>query len=166
VSSDQPNSEGIDFAAAAKEGALKFDENLAMAMVATGGHGGHLGMEYGSHGDDWAELYMDWRADLVADEESGIFASSAVISLLDNATSLSIWAKLGHFRPQVTMDLRIDYLRPSPMGERIYGRGECYRITKNVSFVRGIAHNGDVDDPLAHAAGTFLRVLPQNMVAK
>jgi acyl-coenzyme A thioesterase PaaI-like protein len=87
-----------------------------------------------------------------------VLASSVVISLMDNATSLSVWTKLREFRPQVTMDLRVDYLRPSPKGAKIYGRGTCYHMTRSVAFVRGIAHNGNPDDPLAMASGTFIRI--------
>ena len=36
------------------------------------------------------------------------------------------------------------------------GHGECYRITRSISFVRGQAHDGDPADPLAHVAGTFM----------
>jgi acyl-coenzyme A thioesterase PaaI-like protein len=56
------------------------------------------------------------------------------------------------------MDLRIDYLRPSPSGERVYGRGICYHLTNSIGFVRGFAHNGNPDEPLAHASGTFIRI--------
>lgn len=122
------------------------------------GHGGFIGMDYIDHGADWAEIAIDWREELVGDPETGVIASAVVISLLDNATSMSIWTRAGEFRPQVTMDLRIDYLRPSPAGARVYGRGICYHMTHNISFVRGIAHNGDIDDPLAHASGTFIRI--------
>lgn len=115
-------------------------------------------MDYVDHGADWAEIAIDWREELVGDPETGVIASAVVISLLDNATSMSIWTKAGAFRPQVTMDLRVDYLRPSPAGARVYGRGICYHMTHNISFVRGIAHNGDIDDPLAHASGTFIRI--------
>ncbi len=38
------------------------------------------------------------------------------------------------------------------------GRGECYRITRSIAFVRGQAHDGDPGDPLAHVAGTFMVV--------
>ena len=65
---------------------------------------------------------------------------------------------MGEFRPQVTMDLRVDYLRPSPAGARVYGRGICYHLTHSIGFVRGYAHNGDPGDPLANAIGTFIRV--------
>ena len=37
------------------------------------------------------------------------------------------------------------------------GRGECYRLTRAIAFVRGQAHDGDPADPLAHVAGTFMR---------
>jgi acyl-coenzyme A thioesterase PaaI-like protein len=136
----------------------KFDPETVNRIMGKFGHSGFIGMEYVGHGEDWVELCFDWREDLVADPTTGILASSAVISLLDNATSMSIWTKLGSFRPQVTMDLRLDYLRPSPAGERVYGRGICYHLTRSVGFVRGIAHNGDIENPLAHAAGTFIRI--------
>lgn len=135
-----------------------FDPALVNKLMGKFGHGGFLNMEYEGHGEDWVELSIDWRADLVADLETGVLASAAVISLLDNATSMSIWTKLGEFRPQVTMDLRLDYLRPSPAGARVYGRGICYHLTQSIGFVRGFAHNGDIDNPMAHASGTFIRV--------
>lgn len=135
-----------------------FDPALIMRMISQFGHGGHLGMEYASHSVEWVELSIGWREDLVGDPDSGVLASSAIISLMDNATSLAIWNRLGEFRPQVTMDLRLDYLRPSPKGAKVFGRGFCYHLTHSMAFVRGIAHNGDIDEPLAYATGTFIRI--------
>ena len=135
-----------------------FDPALVNKLMGKFGHGGFLDMEYIDHGEDWVELAIDWRADLVADTETGILASAVVISLMDNATSMSIWTRMGEFRPQVTMDLRVDYLRPSPAGARVYGRGICYHLTHSIGFVRGYALNGDPGDPLANAIGTFIRV--------
>ena len=135
-----------------------FDPELVNRLMGKFGHGGFLDMEYVGHGGAWVERAIDWREDLVADTETGVLASAVVISLMDNATSMSIWTRLGEFRPQVTMDLRIDYLRPSPSGARVFGRGICYHLTHSIGFVRGFAHNGDPEDPLAHARGTFIRV--------
>jgi uncharacterized protein (TIGR00369 family) len=139
-------------------GGSNFDPRLAIQFMGNIGHGGFLGMAYSSHGEDWVEMALDWREELVGDPDTGVLASAVVISLIDSATSLSIWTKLGEFRPQVTMDLRLDYLRPSPKGARVYGRGICYHLTHSIGFVRGIAHNGNIDEPLAHASGTFIRV--------
>lgn len=136
----------------------RFDPELVNRVMGQFGHGGFLGMDFVGHGDDWVELAIDWREDLVADTETGVLASAVVISLMDNATSMAIWTRLGEFRPQVTMDLRIDYLRPSPSGARVFGRGICYHLTHSIGFVRGFAHNGDPENPLAHASGTFIRV--------
>jgi uncharacterized protein (TIGR00369 family) len=135
-----------------------FDPEIVNRFMGKIGHGGFVGMDYIDHGEDWVEIAIDWREELVGDPETGVIASAVVISLLDNATSMAIWTKVGAFRPQVTMDLRLDYLRPSPAGARVFGRGICYHITRSIGFVRGIAHNGDMDDPLAYASGTFIRI--------
>ena len=86
----------------------------------------------------------------------GVLASGPIISLMDMATSMAIWMKLGRFRPQATLDLRVDYLRPATPRQRIVGRGECYGLTKSIAFVRGTAHDGDPDDLVAHVTGTFI----------
>lgn len=135
-----------------------FDPALVNKMMGKFGHGGFLDMEYVGHGADWVELAIDWREDLVADPDTGILASAVIISLMDNATSLSVWTAIGEFRPQVTLDLRVDYMRPAMPGKSVIGRGECYKVTRSMAFVRGIAHDGDPDDPVAHVAGTFIRV--------
>ena len=123
-----------------------------------GGHGGRLGIVYHDHGDDWAELALPWHADLVGDEASGIIASGPILALMDMATSVGVWLKLDAFKGHATLDLRIDYLRPARPGNTVIGRGECYRITRSIAFVRGQAHDGDPDNPLAHVAGTFMAV--------
>ncbi|HEY0414396.1 MAG TPA: PaaI family thioesterase [Allosphingosinicella sp.] len=120
------------------------------------GHGGALGIDYVGHGADWVELGLDYREALVGVAATGVLASGPIVSLMDMATSMAIWVKLGRFRPQATLDLRVDYLRPAAAGRRIVGRGQCYRVTKSIAFVRGSAHDGDPDDAVAHVAGTFM----------
>ena len=120
------------------------------------GHGAALGIRYHAHGEDWVELALDWREELVGMTKTGVLASGPIISLMDMATSLSVWMKLGAFRPQATLDLRVDYLRPAAPGKTVIGRGTCYRITRSVAFVRGIAHDGAQDDPVANVTGTFM----------
>lgn len=115
-----------------------------------------LGIGYGAHGPDWAELVLPYDQRLIGDVETGVIASAPILTMMDMATSLSVWLKLGRFRPHATLDLRIDYLRPATPHKTVVGRGECYRITRNISFVRGTAHDGDPADPLAHVAGTFM----------
>jgi uncharacterized protein (TIGR00369 family) len=122
------------------------------------GHTAFIGMRYCDHGDTWIEVAFDWREDLVGDPETGVLASGPIISLLDNATSLSVWTRTGQFRPQVTLDLRIDYTRAALPGRPIVARAECYQVRRSMAFVRGIAHDGDMTDPVAHAAGVFMLI--------
>lgn len=127
-----------------------------------GGHGGRLGIAYHAHGSDWVELALPYRPDLVGDPDShphgGVLASGPIVALMDMATSFAVWQKKGRFVLHATLDLRVDYLRPAVPGRTVIGRGECYRLTRAISFVRGQAHDGDPSDPLAHVAGTFMNV--------
>ena len=125
-------------------------------LAAANRHGGRLGLRYHAHGADWAELALPYDTALIGEPESGVLASGPILAMMDAATSLSVWLKLGAFRPHATLDLRIDYLRPATPGKTVIGHGECYRITRSISFVRGQAHDGDPADPLAHVAGTFM----------
>lgn len=137
---------------------LNFDPSKFGKFMTRHGHTGFIGMQYRTHGENWVELALPWREDLVGDHETGVLASGPIISLLDNATSMSVWALRGGFRPQVTLDLRVDYVRAATPGKTIIAWAECYQLKRSMAFVRGIAHDGDIADPVAHAAGIFIQV--------
>lgn len=132
----------------------RFDPERFFALARTVGHGRALGMEFGASGDGWTELVLPWREEFVGVPESGILASGAIVSLIDTASGTAVWASLGKFIPLVTIDLRIDYLRPAFRGESVRARCECTKLTKRIAFTRGTAF---VDDkPIAYSAGTFM----------
>lgn len=135
---------------------MQYDPEKVARMFTRHGHTAFLGMEYHAHGADWMELALPWREDLVGVEETGVLASGPIISLLDNATSMAVWVRLGVFSPQVTLDLRIDYVRAAVPGKTVIARAECYQVRRSMAFVRGIAHDGDANDPVAHTAGIFM----------
>lgn len=120
------------------------------------GHGTRLGIAYRAHGADWCELVLPYHPDLIGVVETGVFASGPILTLMDMATSVAVWSARDAFLPHATLDLRIDYLRPAVPGRTVVGRGECYRVARQVAFVRGQAHDGDSADPVAHVAGTFM----------
>jgi uncharacterized protein (TIGR00369 family) len=134
----------------------RFDPASFFEIARKVGHGRALGLEYRDSGEDWAELALPWKPELVGRPESGILASGAIVSLIDTASGTSVWVRMGRFQPIVTLDLRLDYLRPALEGETVIARCECYKLTKSIGFVRGIAHGGDPERPIAHSAATFM----------
>ena len=120
------------------------------------GHGRALGLQFRDSGDNWAELALPWREELVGVPETGVLASGAIVSLIDTASGTSVWVTLDRFIPILTVDLRIDYLRPAAKGETIIARCECVKVTRRIAFVRGVAHGGDEERPIALSAATFM----------
>jgi len=134
----------------------QFDPQRFIELARKVGHGRALELQYRDSGLDWVELSLPWRDELVGVPETGVMASGAIVSLVDTTSGASVWMKLGHFVPIVTLDLRIDYMRPAVKGETVIARCECVKLTRQVAFVRGVAHGGDPDRPIAHSAGTFM----------
>jgi len=134
----------------------RFDLAAFFGYAREVGHGRALGLEYRDSGDNWAELCLPWKEQLVGMPESGFLASGAIVSLIDTASGASVWVTLGKFVPIVTLDLRLDYLRPALKGETVFARCECLKMTRQVAFVRGVAHAGDPARPIAHSAATFM----------
>ncbi|WP_265570632.1 PaaI family thioesterase [Sphingomicrobium nitratireducens] len=134
-----------------------FEIRKFFELVHSFGHGKAIGLEFSDCGEGWVELEMEGRPELVGVPEENIISSGAMISLVDTCAGSALWHKLGKFEPIVTVDLRLDYLRPAFAGETLYARCECYKMTRSIAFVRGIVHTGERDRPVAHVAGTFMR---------
>jgi uncharacterized protein (TIGR00369 family) len=136
--------------------AASFDSERFFELARRVGHGMALGLEYRASGDNWMELCLPWREELVGVPETGVLASGAIVSLIDTASGGSVWMTLGHFVPIVTLDLRLDYMRPALKGETVITRCECVKLTRQIAFIRGVAHGGDPERPIAHSAATFM----------
>lgn len=135
-----------------------FDPRAATPFLTSRGHSGWLGLAYSDHGEDWVELTLPWRTDLLGEEGQQVLASGPIMSLMDMASGLAIWKTMDRFEPIATLDLRVDYVRPAREGASVFGRSQCYRLTRSAAFVRGLAHDGDVDDPVAHIQGVFMKI--------
>jgi uncharacterized protein (TIGR00369 family) len=133
-----------------------FDPLKFVELARRVGHGKALGIEYRDSGPNWMELALPWREELVGVPETGVLASGAIVSLIDTASGTSVWVTQDRFTPIVTVDLRLDYLRPAAKGETIVARCECVKLTRRIAFVRGVAHGGDEARPIALSAATFM----------
>ncbi|MCP3102518.1 PaaI family thioesterase [Myxococcus sp. K15C18031901] len=120
-------------------------------------HNHALGLTLVDVGAAEATVVLPYADFLVGNPETGVIAGGPVTTLIDAACGTSIFLKLGRFLPIVTLDLRIDYLRPARPGIALTAVAECYRTTRQVAFVRALVHQGDKDNPVASAQGTFMR---------
>jgi len=136
----------------------RFDAREASKFLFRAGHTGWLGLKFLDQGENWVELELPWREDLLGEDENAVLASGPIVSLMDMASGIAIWQTHKTFTPVATLDLRVDYQRPAKERSSVRGRVECYRTTRSAAFVRGIAHDGDIDDPVAHIAGVFMTI--------
>lgn len=101
-------------------------------------------------------LALPYAERLVGDPDTGVIHGGAVTTLLDTACGLSVAFSLDTPRSHATLDLRIDYMHPAEPGAEIFAYGHCYKLTKNVAFVRGLAFQADPEDPIGAASATFM----------
>ncbi|MBD59214.1 MAG: phenylacetic acid degradation protein [Citromicrobium sp.] len=135
-----------------------FDPKAASPFLFSGGHPGWLGLAYRAPGPDWVELVLPRREELMGDDVRRVIASGPIFSLLDMGGGMAIWTRQQRFVPVATLDMRVDYQRPAGERADVIGRCECYRTTRSAAFVRGIAHDGDPDDPVATMAAVYMTI--------
>lgn len=121
-------------------------------------HNHALGLRLEAVGASDATVVMPYADVLVGNPETGVVAGGAVTTLIDATSGTAVLAALGTFTAIVTLDLRIDYLRPARPGLALTAHAECYKVTRLIAFVRALVHQGDPAMPVASAQGTFMRV--------
>jgi len=85
-----------------------------------------------------------------------VLHGGVITSMMDACCGAAVFQALSEPLPIATLDLRIDYLKPATPREAVYAQAHCYKVTRNVAFVRGVAYHDSEDDPIASAAGTFM----------
>jgi len=103
-----------------------------------------------------ARYRLPWRADLVGNPETGALFGGPVYTLLDYALGTVCAKPFAPWRTIATIDLRVDYTRPSLRGRAVLVEAECYRTTRHVAFARAVAFHDDPGQPLALGQGTFM----------
>jgi uncharacterized protein (TIGR00369 family) len=136
---------------------VPFDPEAITLVVQRGiPHCGVIGIEVKDVDKTGVTMVLPYREDLVGDPRSGVLHGGAITTLIDSVSGVSVYVGLGAFAAIATLDLRIDYLRPATPHIDLLARAECYKVTRQIAFVRAIAHHGDVNDPVAHSVSTFM----------
>ena len=125
-------------------------------------HARAIGMTFEGADGREVTVRVPYAEHLVGDPDTGVIHGGVMTATLDNASG---WAVRCHEdwedgTSMATLDLRIDYMRPATPGEDLIVHAECYRLTRNVAFVNGIAHQGDRNDPVAASTAAFMMGTP------
>lgn len=129
---------------------------LAGQMLRTIPHAEALGMTLVEVGDGSAVVKLPYAAHLAGNPETGVVHGGVITSLLDNVAGIAVQVRRGTLGSIATLDLRIDYMKPATPGEDILAFAECFRITRSIAFVRGVAYHADRDDPIAAVTCAFM----------
>jgi uncharacterized protein (TIGR00369 family) len=133
-------------------------ENINRFMSDSVPHNHELGLRVVDLGPAEATMLLPYSEKLVGNPETGVLHGGAVTTLIDATCGIAVFLKMARLARIATLDLRIDYLHPATPGKDLLARAECYKLTRAVAFVRALAHQGDVDNPVASAQGTFIIV--------
>jgi len=115
-----------------------------------------LGITIQVSADGRSRLAIPYREDLIGDPDTGVIAGGVVTTLLDQTCGQAVYAALTEETSIATLDLRIDYMRPAKPGLTLIAEAHCYKLGRQVAFVRATAHDGDVNDPVAAAQAVFM----------
>jgi uncharacterized protein (TIGR00369 family) len=119
-------------------------------------HNRALGIEIVSMDEGEATMRLPYDEKLVGNPETRVLHGGAVSSLMDACCGAAVFMKLEEHAPIATLDLRIDYLRPAEAGADVIAHATCFKLTRNIAFVRCTAFHDDPDHAIASASGTFM----------
>lgn len=97
-----------------------------------------------------------YRPELVGDPETGVIAGGVITTFLDHLCGTAAVAAMSSPTTVATIDIRIDYMRPAAPGRDVLAEAHCYKLGRNVAFVRAVAYEDSPDNPIAHATGAFM----------
>ena len=96
------------------------------------------------------------RPEWVGDPGRAQIHPGVLTVLADSACGLAVGTALTERAPYATLDLRMDYLRPAGPEAGLQCDAHCYRVTRNVAFVRGEVWQTEREQPIATAQATFM----------
>lgn len=142
------NSENMD---------LSGRRRLADRFFAAIPHSQVLGLEIVEVGLDTVVARLPYAERLVGNPMTGVLHGGVITTLVDQTSGTAVFAAVGRAESIATLDLRIDYLCPATPGRAILARAHCYRVTRQIAFVRCRVYHDDPEDPVATSMSTFMR---------
>ena len=119
-------------------------------------HNAKLGIRMADIAPGRCTTYIEFRPELVGDPSRNVLHGGVVTTLIDATAGAAVYASIPAETSLATLDMRIDYLRPTEPDKRLYATAELYRLTRRIAFVRASAYQDDPDNQVAHCAASFM----------
>jgi uncharacterized protein (TIGR00369 family) len=120
-------------------------------------HGRKLGLELVEFAPRSLVVKLPYRPEIVGNPYTGYIHSGALTVLVDQTCGAAAMLSLAGLESVATLDLRIDHLRAAKPGVAVYAHAECYRLAREVAFVRCVCYEEDPADLIATSMSTFMR---------
>jgi len=138
------------------DGTLEFLWDLGPKFVSGTPHTVELGIEFVSIDIGRATLRLPYSHKLSGNTQTRIIHGGAVTTLLDQTSGLAAVSAFTPASAVATINFSIDYMRAAEPGKTVIGQASCRKATRNIAFIRAIAHDGNEDDPIAISQATFI----------
>lgn len=136
--------------------------SLQDAITTVPAYGEAIGMVIEQVAGTQLTVRLPYAEHLVGDPDTGVIHGGVITAVLDNASGWAV--RVGRDwregMSMATLDIRIDYMKPAEPRADLFVTAECFKQTKTIAFVRGIAFQGDIDDPVATSVATFMMGTP------
>jgi len=134
-----------------------FDINQIQNIIDVGvPHCSDIGIKVETLDKDGVTMRLPYDERFVGNPVSGILHGGIVTTLIDTASGMCIYVKMQTYVPIATLDLRIDYLKAAEPNKDVLARAYCYRLSKQIAFVKAVAYHEDPEDPIANSVSTFM----------
>ncbi len=130
----------------------------ARYLFETSPHGRLIGLELVEIAADEIVTRVPYREELIGNPETGHIHGGVITTLIDQSCGAAVLMRTGAEERVVTLDLRVDHLRPAEPGRDVYARCQCYRLAEEVAFARASAYEIDAGEPFATSMSTFMRL--------
>lgn len=131
-------------------------ENISSRFINPVPHMRATGLRIDDIGRNRGTMSLPARPEWLGDPTRGLMHPGALTVLADSACGLAVGASIKTIAPYATLDLRMDYLRAAGPELDTHCAAECYRLTRNVAFVRADVWQERRDEPIATAQATFM----------
>ena len=135
-------------------------EDLNRKYVGRTPHMREIGARITAIAPSRGSMTLPARPEWVGDPLRAQLHPGALTVLADSACGLAVGAALKERAPYATLDLRMDYLRPAGPDADVHCDAHCFRITRNVAFVRGEVYQADREQPIAVVQASFMLSTP------